>query len=287
MQAALDQLGIPQDDESMQPVEEPEETIEEVEEVEEVEDLPGFISYEDWIADGRNPDDWQGKNKYEQQYNLIQDNKGIRSELRNLNDMLQHTVEATNSIREKAYNEGMAEAQADLNQALADNDAEGVNQARDKMASLEAPPQVPALHPLHREFFHSNPILDQNSDQFDAEIMQEFVRIHDGQLRRDGVTPKTQLTEAAMRGYMRDSLQSAKSLFPDKFESKRNTQPTTTTPPKRRAKPKTDPAANVKNVRVERSNKRDTTPVMDLYNEILNGPGGKEAADAFAAKMGV
>ncbi len=295
MDSALDNIGLADDDNPIEPdiIDDDPEVIEDavIIDDEPPEDPPGFTSYEDWIAAGKDPDDWQGKNKYNQQYELIQDNKGIKSELRGMNDMLRQTVDATNSMRDKAYQEGLDQANEDLKEAMENNDAKAVNDARDKIDNLEkpvAPPEQPQVNPLHQQFFDTNPVIDQGDAQYDPEVMGEFERIYNGRLRADGVGRDTKLSERAIKGYMNDALKSAKSLFPEKFESKRNTRQTTGKSTPKRTASKKNPVSSIKAVEVKTRNRHDTSPVMDLYNTILKDKnGGKAAADAFAAKMGI
>lgn len=290
MNAALDDLGIPGGDEPIinadppindpPPVEDPiEEPIAEPEAK-----PPGYISYQDWVDDGKDPDDWQGKNKYSQQYDLIQNNKEFKSELRGMNDLLRQTVDATTSMQEDAYKRGMAEAKVELDAAIESEDVNAVIAAKDKMADLTPPQAAPKANPIHGQFFSSNAVLDQSSAQFDPEFKGEFERIYNGRLQADGVRPDQQLSERAIQGYMNSALKSAKELFPDKFESPRNNRQAVK-PNAKRAAPSKTPGDNIKGMHITTKNPRDTNALSDVYEAIkAKDP---KAAEAFAEKMGV
>ena len=288
MDAALDNLGLGTNDAEPIKAEIVEEEVEaeEIEEEELDENPPGYVSYQEWVDSGKDPDDWQGKNKYSQQYDLIQDKKDAKAEMRSLTDMVRQTAEATTALREESYQKGLAEAKAEYNQAIEDNDAQGVADARDKMDSLTpVAPARPTVNPVLGDFFASNPVLDQGSDQFDDEFQGEFARIYNGKLRADGVQPDVAISERAMKGYLKSAMDSTKTLFPDKFESPRNSRKTTTTKSKRTTL-KSAPVDSIKDVKVKTKNSRDNNAMMDVY-EAIKASGGQEAADAFATKMGV
>lgn len=289
MDAALDELGIPAEgDEPIINADPPELEPEPIEpEPPEEDDPPGYITYEKWIESGKDPDDWQGKNKYEQQYDLIQNNKEFKSDLKNLTHLMKTTVDATTQLQEERYQQGLAEARAELAEALENNDAQGAVNAQNKINLTPQPTSAPQVDPAHNEFYEANPVLDQGSSEFDQEVKAEFVRIYNGKLNSDGVGEFQQLSERAVKGYMKQAMESAKSLFPEKFESNRNSRRTTTGKNKRSTQTP-DPVDAIKNVKITTKNPRDTNALMDTYNHILNMKGGgKEDADAFAKAMGV
>lgn len=295
MNAALDDLGIGGDGEMMLGSDDTDEELHgreaddgAIDDPVEDDNPPGFIGYQKWVDSGKDPDDWQGKNKYSQQYDLIQNNKGFKSELRDMNDMLRQTVDATTAMQEERYQQGRAEAKEELETALANNDAQAAVAAQEKL-NKPAPAratQAP-VNPVHDQFFSSNAVIDQGSAEFDGEVMGEFQRIYNGRLRADGVGPSDQLSERAIKGYMKSALDGAKQLFPDKFESPRNNRRNAGSKNKRNTE-QSDAVDSIKGVKIETRNPRDDNALMDTYNHILNMKGGgKEAADKFAAKMGV
>lgn len=289
MAAALDKIGIHGVVEDV--IED--DVIDEDDDIEEVEDdaidetPPGFISHADYVAKNGNDDGWKGKAAYNAEYKRIQDNKELRNEIKGMNDMLKQTVAATQSMQDAAYQRGLESAKAELQEALDNNDAQGVYDAQAKIQSMPKPQAAPRINPVHSEFFSSNPIVDSGSDQYDGELMGEFQRIYNGRLQVDGVRPDQELSPRAIKGYMSEALKSAKSLFPEKFESPRNLRKTTQQSNKRTTV-KSAPVDALKNQRFTTKNSRDTNPAMDIYNSILNAKdGGKDAADKFAQKMGI
>ena len=287
MNAALDELGVPSGDDPVinadPPINEPLPVEDPPPEPEIEDNPPGYVPYQDWVDDGKDPDDWQGKNKYSQQYDLIQDNKGIKSELRGMNELLRQTVDATTAMQDDAYKRGMTEAKAELQVAIDNEDINGVVAAKDKIADLTPPAPSPQVNPIHAQFFESNAIVDKASSQYDSEIMGEFERIYNGRLKVDGVSRDQPLSERAIQGYMNAALKSAKELFPDKFESPRNNRQAPKNTGKRAAPTKT-PGDNIRNIKVTTKNPRDNNAVNDVYEAIkAKDP---KAAEEFAKKMG-
>ena len=285
MAAALDNLGI--DDEPIV-----EEVVDEVVEDEVIEDdppedPPGFLSHADYLEKHGNDDGWRGKDAYSAEYDRIQDNKKLSGEVRQLTDLVRTTAEATTEMQSQAYQRGVDEAKVELQEALDNNDAQGVVDAQEKINAIPQPKAVPKVTPVHGQFFESNPMLDNQSSQFDGEIMDEFQRIYNGRLQADGVRPDQQLSERAIKGYMEAALKSTKELFSDKFESPKNTRKTNQSS-QRRTTQKVSTVDAIKSTKITTKNPRDNDPLMDTYNTILNMKGGgKEAADKFAAKMGI
>lgn len=288
MNAALDDLGITDDPaiNADPPKIEPEEIEEEIEEEEIEDNPPGYMSYEDWIADGKDPDDWQGKNKYSQQYDLIQHNKEFKSELKGMNDLLRQTVDATTAMQDERYQQGLADAKAELAQALENNDAQAAVAAQHKIDNTPAPASTAnaAINPIVGQFVNDTPLLDEGSTQFDVEFDAEFREIYNGKLRAAGVGPDTQLSERRLKSYLDSALKDTKGLFPEKFESPRNNRKTTGGKQKRGSS-KVSAADNIKNVKIATRNPRDNNALMDTYN-AMKDKYGQEVADNFAKKMG-
>ena len=151
MNQALDKLGLD--------VEDPAPVVDDHQPdvVEPKDNPPGFKTYDEWVADGGDPDEWQGKKKYEDHYNLIQDTKSLKSEVKSMNDLLRTTVEATTEMNKREYERGMAEAKRELDQAMEAEDVTAVAAAKDKIAELKPPkePTAPQVNPVHAEFFQS------------------------------------------------------------------------------------------------------------------------------------
>lgn len=294
MNAALDELGIPggeviEGEVITDPIINADPPIDDLEPVVEEPEIkpenpPGYVSYEDWVEDGKDPDNWQGKNKYSQQYDLIQDNKDFKSELRGMNDLLRQTVDATTAMQDDAYKRGITEAKAELQTAIANEDVNAVVAAKDKIADLTPPQPSPKVNPVHDEFFSSNAVLDKNNSQYDPEFSNEFERIYHGKLKADGVVPGQMLSNQAVKGYMNLALKGAKELFPDKFVSPRNNRQAPQQTGKRAPTTRTA-GDNIKNVKVTTQNPRDTDAVNDIYKLLQEKDKSGKSAEAFAKAM--
>lgn len=282
MDTALDKieadLGLNQDPPPSEPEPEPK--------IEAVDNPPGYISPEDWVKSGRSMDDWQGKNKYSEQYDLIQETRTLQTSVKEMTNLVQSTVDATTEMQQQSYEQGMTAAKAELNQAIEDDDAKAVIEARDKMDNLK-PPAVTTtqqVNPIHSQFFTANPVLEQGGAQFDQVLFNEFQRIYDGRLKADGVGVSQQLSGEAIKGYMTAAYGAVKQLYPDKFESPKNSRQTPTGSQKRTTT-STNPVDNLKGMKIDRANPRDHNATMDVY-EMIKAKDPKQA-EAFAAKMNI
>lgn len=258
----------------------PEEIVEEP-----IDSPPGYLDHAAYLEKNGNDDGWRGKDAYSAEYERIQDNKSLKQELRGMNDLLRQTVDATTSMQNERYQQGLIDARAELDQAREDDNVDAAIAAQTKISNIEGnKPQAaqPQINPAISQFITSNPALDNQGAQYDPEFRTEFERIYHGRLQADGVRPETQLTERAIQGYMKNALASTKALFPDKFESTRNNRQTSTPAAKRSAKTVAASEAN-KNLKVTTKNPRDNNAYSDVYEAIkAKDP---KAAEAFAEKM--
>jgi len=267
------------------PIAEEPEVIKEVikDPIEEPENPPGFLSHADYVEKHGNDDRWRGKGAYSAEYDRIQDNKELRGEIKQLGDVLQVTVDASKDMQTREYERGLAEANDRLDAAIEADDVTEVLKARDEIDNLKPLVVQPQGNQLHDRFFSANPVLDTNNQQYNQEFRAEFERIYHDRLRADGVGVDQQLTERAVNGYMRQALESTKGLFPELSESPKNSRSTTQTT-QRRTQTKADPTTALKEIKSSK-NPRDTSPAMDMYNELLSRPDGEKHAKAFAERM--
>lgn len=289
MNAALDGIvgdeGV-QTDNIVQDDPAPDNDAENVNAVADDEQLPGFKTYDEWIGEGGDPDEWQGKKKYSEHYDLIQNNKEFKGQIREMNDLLRQTVDATTSMQQESYERGLAEAKQQLDRAVEEEDVEAVMKARDNIDQInnrKPAPNANQPNPIHSEFFSNNQIVDRSSGQFNAEVMDEFSRIYNGKLKADGVSPTDQLPKETIHRYMNAALSSAKSLFPDAFESPRNKRAGANNNNGKRTITKPKASNNIKNIKVTTKNPRDNNAVMDVYEAIKKRD--PKQAEAFAEKM--
>lgn len=243
---------------------------------------PGYIdNVEDWVAAGKDPDDFKGKNAYKSEYNRIQTS---RDEIADLKATMSSVVEGMSEWRlqekEKARNEALAEldkatSEADVGKALA---------AKEKIDKLDSQPdpQAAARHPVMTDFLRSNPIIDKDSDQFDKDFFEDMAAMQSTILVQLG-GPEAKVTDAQVSRIMKTAYSQAKAMHPDKFTSKRNARQNAPGSPSKRPAKSNDYSSRLKSAGGNSRNSNDNTPADDLY-EILKAK-NPEVADKFAKSI--
>ena len=64
---------------------------------------PGHLSYEDWIAQGKDPSDYKGENAYKSEYERIQEIKELKSDSKEMKKHMQTLVEMAQQQKDEAY----------------------------------------------------------------------------------------------------------------------------------------------------------------------------------------
>ncbi|MGI9250212.1 MAG: hypothetical protein ACR2PR_03315, partial [Pseudohongiellaceae bacterium] len=169
-------------------------------------------------------DNYVGKKAYEQHYSRIQDNKALRGEVKGLQETVQQTMEATNTMLEQQEARVRAEVEEELRVAREEEDVDGALAAQGKLddmddaaAQRKAQPANQGEHQEITTFRASNPMLDRDSDQFDKDF-NEDVEAGFNALARQGLTQTDRQIKAALKA----AVEQAKALHPEKFESQRN-----------------------------------------------------------------
>lgn len=209
---------------------ETEEVVEETEEVEaeeveseEVEETsdnpPGFISYEDWVAQGKDPNDWRGANAYKREYDRIQEVKELSSKMTDLVSLIE---DEKKTAAQKAREEERARFEAELNEAKENMDVDRVEELLKKAPAEETPKQEFKEPAPIADFRKANPILDPNSQGFDQDFETAVAGVVNSRLQAFGGA----VTEDLMSRVMKAAFDEVKGLYPEKFESPKNTRKT-------------------------------------------------------------
>ena len=263
-------------------VEEAEEAaeVEEAEDAEEAsENPPGYVaSYEDYVAAGNDPEKFKGKKAYEAEFQRIQQVKELTNSVKTMERTLKSTVDAISKRDEMTAAQHRKELEAALRTAREDGDIDAALDVHEQLQTLRAAPKQQQENPVIGEFFSNNPVLES------PEIKSELARIYNGKLRADGVGRDEQLSDAAMRGYLRASMDSVKAIFPDKFTSPKISR---ATKPQLKVKPaaKTlDIVSALKSYQVEGASSKNQDSALGIYR-MMEKTQGKEAADTFAKTL--
>ncbi len=193
---------------------------------------PGFLTYDEWIDQGKDPEDYVGKKAYERQYNNIQENKGLKDELKGMRETVALTHESTQELIAQRDQEMRTEYEEKLRQAREDEDVDAAIEAQQALdqhdATVEAKANKPAPAPQEPEpiqdFRRSNPIIDPTSDQFDEDFTEDMTALYNTTAHRLSYNGTKQLTERQIQRALNQAMNEAKGLHADKFESPRNTR---------------------------------------------------------------
>ena len=284
IEAALDALEIQNPPEEV--IDEVEEDVEEKPEPKAKEaNPPGYIdNIDDWVAAGKNPDDFKGKNAYRAEYERIKEIK----ELKHTMDSVVSGMADWKEQQKKLTFEQIARAKQDaideLAKAREDMDVDGAIAANEKIQQLNRT-TAPPMNPVISEFFAKNPILDERSQQYDAEFFQDMKMAQHSilnQLTGGDQNLAAQLTNSQIERSMNVAYSRAKELHQDKFVSKRNSRQAAPAPGslQRENKGPTDYGSKTKAAKISGRNARDVNAVNDVY-EMLKAMDPK-AADTFA-----
>ena len=273
----------------------PEFVEEEVEDIVEDEPIaanpPGYIdNLDDWIAAGKHPDDFKGKNAYKAEYERIQ-------ELRELKDSMKSVAEGVNEWKQQQQ----AQTQQQIEQAIRNTRAE-LEQAKDnvdidlalekqqELTELEraqaAPPRQEKSQAIV-EFMNNNPIVNSASKDFDRDFFDDMAIAQQSELNKltgGDQSLQMQLSDAQIAKTMNAAYRIAKDLNPDKFVSKRNSRQAAPTQVKRSSAKQGDYASKLKSANIKsKHNARDNSAANDIY-EMLKASDPK-AAETFAKNV--
>jgi hypothetical protein len=185
-------------------------------------EVPGFLSYDEYIAQGGDPDNYVGKKAYQQHYERIQENKALREDVRGLKDTVQGTMEATQQIIEQNEARHRAELEDALALARENEDVDGAIEAQKGLDKLDREKESRSEQQSgeHKEivsFRQANPMLDAGSEQFNEDFNADVEAAFNSFAER-GLTK----TDAQVKRALKAAMDSAKALHPHLFESRRN-----------------------------------------------------------------
>ena len=225
-------------------------------------DAPGYIdNLDDWVAAGKDPDDFKGKNAYKAEYDRIQEVRELKANQKEMSETLRATVEAIAERESKSEARHRQELETALNQAKEDGDTDAALDAADQLHELDrAPkPQGKQDHPVISEFLSSNAALA------DSEIKSEFARIYNGKLKADGVSPTEELSPQALKGYLAASMNSVKTLYPDKFVSPKKARQAAPKAPTRPANKTVNIEQALRDYKVDGVSSNNSNAALDMY----------------------
>jgi len=178
---------------------------------------PGFKSYEEYIAEGGDPDLYKGKKAYEAEKKRIDEIKDLKKEFKVFTQQLM-TANAETMNKERLAMK--AQLEAELKQQKADGDVDGALETKEKLTELKAEVKagpVP-LHPVIEQFIEDNPILDKNSDEYDPKFFKTMARLQAKEINTLSGNGGADLDPDEMRRCTQRAYEAAQEYYPDLFK---------------------------------------------------------------------
>ena len=251
---------------------------------------PGYIdNLEDWVAAGKNPDDFKGKNAYTSEYERIKENREMKESLKLIGDSVTEWKSQQQEDTRRQVEQERANVLAEIEEARDKGDIDGALAAKDKLNNLSqnTAPDVQQPNPVITQFYDKNPIVKSGSAEFDQDFYDDMSMAQQAVINQlTGGDPALigRLTEAQIQRSMNVAYTRTKELHPEKFQSKRNNRQAAPTQQKRVAAKQSDYATKLKGANFKsKHNSRDNNAANDIY-EMLKKMDPK-AADTYAKNV--
>jgi hypothetical protein len=212
---------------------------------------PGFLSFQEYTAQGGDPDMYRGRKAFENEHDRIEENKRLRKDIKGFQNTVQQTMEAVNEWKGNERTKMRAEVEASLHRAMEDEDPQAAIDAQKKLDAIDDTPAVQRPeHPMITEFRSEHPLLDESSDDFDQELNADVEAFFNNMATQLSQGNRRQLTDGQVTRVLRKALKDAFELRieasdevddvdddkPIPGESPRNTRGRGKAAPKRRAR---------------------------------------------------
>lgn len=229
----------------------------------------GRLTHEEWIAAGKDPDDYKGQNAFDAEHARIQ-------EIRELKNVVQHVASGFDSWKAEqteANNQILADQRveliAELKKQTDDENTVAALAVKDRITEIDsrvksvAPAQSQGEEAVISKFRSQNAICDPSNASYNPEFDQDVANYYSTEMAGLG----NNTTDAQKEKVLALSLVKAKALNPDLFVSPRNNRqgsPQVT----RRAKSKGGDDLSALKGHHNSKNANDTESTMDIYNML-------------------
>jgi hypothetical protein len=190
------------------------------------ENPPGYLTYEEWVDQGKDPDLYKGKKAYEQEYDRIQDNKRLDREAKDTKTMLRQLVEHQEEQRTKDIEQGRLQAVRDLQEAKDNDDVDAALEAVDRIKSMDTAPVEKPRHAKVTELIDKTPMVNREDSGFNAEFAADFGAIYDGLINKLTQNGTYQASDTQVEKAWNAAFKDAKGLNEALFESPRRSRTT-------------------------------------------------------------
>lgn len=180
----------------------------------------GHMSYQEWIDAGKDPDDYVGRNAYQQQHDRIVDNRRLEKEVKGLKKTQQQTLEAIGDWQAQEQARIRAELEADLDKAKEDEDVGAALEAQQALDEHDRKAKQPPATEASEEqepianFRAANPAIDPQSDDFNQEFNAEVELNYNAMLRR-AIEQKREVTDSMINRWLKKAYKDAVETFGD------------------------------------------------------------------------
>lgn len=261
-------------------------------------DPPTYMSHDEWVAAGRDPEDYIGKNAFQKRHDDIQNNKKLRKEIKGLNTTVQQTMDAVTDWQSQERGRLKSEIEAELHKAKEDEDIDGALDAQRRLDDIDEPPPPantpPAEHSVIADFRENNPMLDAEAEEFDEEFNADVEAFYNGMAQQLSHNGKKALTDGQITRCLKKALKETRELHEindeparrDDGESPRNKRQTQGRSTKRGKTKAVEPRAEDYKLENPRNSRQvnAATEVRDMIHEKAMKEGKKRGMDEKAAK---
>jgi hypothetical protein len=179
-------------------------------------DPPGFKTYDEYIADGGDPDMYRGKKAFEAEHTRIDENKRLRKDVRGLQDTVQQTMEAVTDWQTVERGKMRKELDAQLKKNREDEDLDGALATQKEIDELDDEPEPgPAPteeHSVIQDFRDANPMLDADHDDFDQDFNDDVEAFYNGLYQQLSYGGRKKVSDGQIKRALKRALKEANEL---------------------------------------------------------------------------
>lgn len=260
-----------------------------------------YMTHQQWIDAGRDPEDYIGKKAFQKRYDDIQDSKRLRRDFKNIQKTQQQTVDAVERMLEQEHEKARAEIEAEISSAEENEDVRSAIDAQKRLDKHNAQVPVastpPGEHPVIQDFREANPIIDAGSEDFDPEFNADVEAIYYARWNPLTQGGKVKLSDTGIKRILDNAIRAANVLHKIEdpapiedlpSESPRNKRNQTSQRATRRAKQSADipRAEDFKIENPKNGRDKDAGSVRDMIREtaVKNArKAGKNEEDSIKA----
>lgn len=163
------------------------------------EDTPdGFLDYEDYIAQGRDPEFYQGKKAFAEKQQLVSEKKELKAKFQKIDDDMLRLQQSHDREKQRLK----AEIESKKQQAKADLDFDAYEQLDKQQRELDAPQQQGNEHQVVAGYRKEFPELNPGAPEFKQEYAQDFAALFNARAMAAAQRAGRGLTDSEIRQHL-------------------------------------------------------------------------------------